>query len=100
MICALCLLNPDGFVARYNAERYISGTLDTFDVQILYQSGPAGVDPAIKVHNQTGDQILKTELRAYIFDQQQKSSKSLGKSSDSLQNMLVRQKTSEFMDYK
>jgi hypothetical protein len=100
MICALCLLNPDGFVARYNAERYISGTLDTFDVQILYQSGPAGVDPAIKVHNQTGDQILKTELRAYIFDQLQKSSKSLGKSSDSLQNMLVRQKTSEFMDYK
>ncbi|HYF83894.1 MAG TPA: DUF4173 domain-containing protein [Clostridia bacterium] len=96
MLCTLCLLNPDGFVARYNGDRYLSGTLDSFDVQILYQSGPAGVDPALKVYAQTVDEELKAELKAYICDQQQESLKALGHSQDSLQNMLVRQKTSEF----
>jgi hypothetical protein len=99
MICALCLLNPDGFVARYNADRYLSGTLERFDVQILYQSGPAGIDPALKVYAQTVDEELKAELKAYIHDQQQESAKSLGQSRDSLQNMLVRQKTAEFAEH-
>lgn len=96
MICMLCLLNPDSFVARYNADRYLSETLDNFDVQILYLSGPAGIDPALKVYAKTGDEELKAELKAYIYDQQKESAKSLGKSRDSLQNLLVRQKTAEF----
>lgn len=96
MLCALCLLNPDGFVARYNADRYLSGTLNSFDVEILYRSGPAGVDPALKVYAQTKDEGLKAELKDYIYDQQQKSAKSLGEAQDSLQNMRVRQKTAEF----
>jgi hypothetical protein len=96
MICALCLLNPDGFVARYNADRYIAGTLDNFDVQILYQSGSAGIDPALKVYAQTKDEGLKAELKAYIYAQQQESAKSLGKARDSLQSMSVRERTAEF----
>lgn len=96
MICALCLFNPDGFVARYNTERYLSGTLDDFDVEILYQSGPAGVDPALKVYAKTIDEGLKAELKAYIYHQQQKSQNTSGLSRDSVQNMLVRQKTAEF----
>ncbi|KUO69993.1 MAG: hypothetical protein APF77_21010 [Clostridia bacterium BRH_c25] len=96
MMCTLCLLNPDAFVARYNADRYLSGTLDSFDVQILYRSGPAGVDPALRVYAQTGDEELKAQLKTYIYDQQQESAKSLGRSRDSMQNMLVRQKTAEF----
>lgn len=99
MICALSLLNPDGFVARYNADRFLSGTLESFDVQILYQSGPAGVGPALKVYSQTGDEELKAELKTYIYDQQQESARSLGRSQDSLQNMLVRQKTAEFVEH-
>lgn len=95
MLCALCLMNPDGFVARYNADRYLSGTLDSFDVEILYRSGPAGVDPALKVYAQTKDEGLKSKLKDYIYDQQQESMKSLGKARDSLQNMNVRQKTAE-----
>lgn len=98
MICALCLLNPDGFVARYNADRYLSGTLDNFDVQILYQSGPAGIDPALKVYAQTVDEELRAELEAYIYDQRKESINTYGLSRDSLQNMLVRQKTSEFAE--
>ncbi|MGI5997947.1 MAG: DUF4153 domain-containing protein, partial [Lutispora sp.] len=96
MICALSLLNPDGFVARYNADRYLSGTLEDFDVDILYQSGPAGVDSALKVYAQTEDRILKAELRTYIEAQKRQSSNTLGQSRDSLQNMLIRQKTTDF----
>jgi len=96
MICTLSLLNPDGFVARYNADRYLSGTLKDFDVEILYQSGPAGVDPALKVYAQTKDQVLKAELRAYIWDQRLQSENALGRSRDSIQNMLVRQRTAGF----
>jgi hypothetical protein len=97
MLCALCLLNPDGFVANYNADRYLSGTLDNFDVKILYSSGPAGVDSALKVFAQTKDEGLKAELKAYIYAQQQESAESLGKVRDSLQNMRVRQETAAFI---
>jgi hypothetical protein len=91
MICTLSLLNLDGFVARYNANRYLLGTLESFDVEILYQSGSAGVKPALKVYAQTKDQELKEELKAYIWDQQQQSIEVLGQSRDSLENMLIRQ---------
>jgi hypothetical protein len=96
MLCTLCLLNPDGFVARYNADRYLSGTLPSFDVEILYSSGSAGVGPALKVYAQTNDERLKADLKAYIYSQQQESMKPFGKAQDSLQDMLVRQKTLEF----
>jgi len=97
MLCALCLLNPDGFVARYNADRYLSGTLDNFDVDILYQSGPAGIDSALKVYDRTGDRGLKEQLGNYIIDQRQGSARTLGKARDSLQNMFVRKKTAGFV---
>ncbi|MGE5678425.1 MAG: DUF4173 domain-containing protein [Pseudomonadota bacterium] len=96
MLCMLCLLNPDGLVAGYNADRYLSGTLESFDVEILYRSGPAGVDPALKVYGQTSDAALKERLLTYIYDQQQDSISSLGKTRDSLQNILVRHKVAEF----
>lgn len=72
MLCTLFLLNPDGLVTRYNAERYLSGTLSSFDVRILYRGEPAGVDPALKVYAETGDQALQAELRTYLLDQQQR----------------------------
>lgn len=93
MICALCLLNPDGIIAGYNADRYLAGTLKSFDVKILYQSGTAGVDSALKVYSQTADEGLKAELKEYIHRQQKESVMSLGKSRDNLQKMLVRKKT-------
>ena len=98
MMCALCLLNPDGFVASYNADRYLAGTLKSFDVQILYQSGPAGIDPALKVYSRTADEELKAELTEYIYHQQRESAKKLGRTQDNLQSMLVRQKTAEFAE--
>ncbi|NLM42959.1 MAG: DUF4173 domain-containing protein [Clostridiales bacterium] len=93
MICVLSLLNPDSFVANYNANRYLSGTLGDFDVSILYQSGPAGVDAALRVYEETDDGRLKAELRTYIDNQKRESEKTLGLPKDSLQNFLIRQKT-------
>lgn len=96
LMCVLCLLDPDGYVARYNAERYLSGTLESFDVSILYQSGPAGVDPALKVYGNTDDSGLKQQLAEYILDQKQNAGSTLEKAGDSLQNLLVRGMTEGF----
>jgi hypothetical protein len=91
MLCTLCLADPDSLVARYNAERYLSGTLTSFDVEILYRSGPAGVDSALNVHSQTQDQTLQAELKKYLLAQQQKAEQISGKSKDNLQWSRVRQ---------
>jgi len=98
MLCALCLLNPDSLVADYNADRYLSGTLVKFDVEILYRSGSAGVDSAIKVYGQTEDDALKEELFAYIKDQQETCASTSGTTRDSLQKVLARQKIGTFLD--
>lgn len=90
MLCLLCLANPDGFVARYNAERYLAGTLTGFDTAILHQGGPAGVDAALKVFSNTNDQALKEQLSAYLKNRRQQSEKSAGTSADNLQTLHVR----------
>lgn len=91
MLCMFCLLDPDSFVARYNAERYLSGTLRSFDVEILYRSGPAGVDSALKAYTQTNDQVLQTELKDYLLAQQQEAAQSIGQPGDCLQRARARQ---------
>ncbi|KJS80715.1 MAG: hypothetical protein JM58_18395 [Peptococcaceae bacterium BICA1-8] len=96
MLCTLCLLDSDSLVARYNADRYLSGTLSSFDVAILYRSGPAGVDPALEVYAQTNDQVLQAELKDYLLVQQQQTAQSLGQPEDNLQKARARQKTAEF----
>lgn len=92
MLCTLCLLNPDGLVARYNAERYLSGTLSSFDVQILYRGGSAGVGPALDVYKVTDDPVLQEKLRVYLLGQQQNITKLSGSPADNLQNARARQK--------
>ncbi|HWP98785.1 MAG TPA: DUF4173 domain-containing protein [Syntrophomonadaceae bacterium] len=96
MLCALCLFDPDSFVARYNAERYLSGTLSNFDVAILYRSGPAGVDSALKVYAQTHDQVLHAELDNYLYTQKQEAWTFSGQHRDNLQKAHARQKITEY----
>jgi hypothetical protein len=95
MMCMLCLANPDSFVARYNAERYLAGTLSDFDVDILYRSGPAGVGSALRVHDQTGDQVLRTQLKDYLLVQYQEASSSAGHTRDNFEQAYARQKITE-----
>ena len=40
MLCMLYLLDPDSFVARYNAERYLSGTSEALMWRFYIGQGP------------------------------------------------------------
>ncbi|MCX7615613.1 MAG: DUF4173 domain-containing protein, partial [Clostridiales bacterium] len=97
MICMLSLLNPDGFVANYNADRYLSGTLHTFDTEIVSRAGAAGVDAAIRVYSKTNDKVLKTQLIT-VLENVRKQTETVRKTAgDNLQIAHARQKISEFL---
>ena len=66
IIVALCLINPNRLVIRYNTDRYLAGTLAVYDTSILYESQMAGVLPAIEVLNTTTDEILKSQIRDFL----------------------------------
>lgn len=91
MLCLLCVLDPDRMVTRYNADRYMAGTLVSFDPTILYRSGPAGVDAALQVYGQTDDLALRSELRQYLQLQQENVENRRGTSRDNLQTARARQ---------
>jgi len=69
IMVALCLSNPDAMVVRYNANRYMSGTLQEFDMSIVRRAGAAGVLPAIEVHDWTQNEELRRDLQWYISAQ-------------------------------
>ncbi|MGI5921760.1 MAG: DUF4153 domain-containing protein [Syntrophomonadaceae bacterium] len=98
MFCLLCLSNPDSLVARYNADRYLSGTLENFDVEILYRSGPAGVDAALMVYEQTDDNILRDELKEYLLVQQHSANEVAGEPKNTWEKAEARNKISEYFD--
>lgn len=94
MLCLLCLANTDGFVANYNADRYLAGTLKGFDVEILYRSGAAGVDPAMKLYDETDDEGLRGEIKQYLL-KQQKELKAIEQPEGCWQTKHARQKISD-----
>lgn len=96
MLCTLCLADPDAVVTRYNAERYLAGTLNDFDVEILRRSGPAGVDSALKVYTQNGDQALQAELKEYLLTQQRQAGTFAGQHRDNLQKARVRKTLAQY----
>jgi hypothetical protein len=96
ILSLLCLFNPDGLVSRYNAKRYLSGTLNSFDVEILYQGGPAGVEPALQVYTQSNDPGLREQLKVYLDIQQHRSARHAATPWDSIENLRARQKTADF----
>ena len=91
MLCLLCVLDPDSLVTRYNADRYMAGTLVSFDSTILYRSGPAGVGAALQVYGQTDDPSLHSELRKYLQLQQENVEIRRGTTRDNLQTARARQ---------
>ena len=91
ILCSLCVLDPDSMVTRYNAGRYMAGTLISFDPTILYRSGPAGVEAALDVYGQTDNLTLQSELRQYLQLQQENAENLRGTSRDNLQTARARQ---------
>jgi len=66
VMCLLCLINTDYIVVNYNAERYMNGTLPSFDTEILYRAGSAGVPTAEKLYDWTADDNLRYNLQIYF----------------------------------
>lgn len=100
MLCFLCLADPDAYVAEYNTERYLTGTLNSFDVDILDRSGPAGVDAALKVYDQTNDLKLQAQLQEYLAAQQQQAAAYAGQHMDNLQWYHARQRIEQHLSSK
>ena len=95
MLCTLCLSNPDSLVVRYNTNRYLSGTLERFDVGILYTSGPAGVASALELYDRSDDSFLKNEIRNYLLGQQNKAMKSSQETEYNLEKVMALQKIAQ-----
>lgn len=70
LVCALCLINLDRVVLQYNANRYINGTLSSFDTDLLWDAGSAGADSALDVYNHTTDEALKSKIVAVLATKQ------------------------------
>ncbi len=97
MFCTLCIINPDSLVAKYNGHRYLAGTLENFDMEILYRSGAAGVHAALQVYEQNSDPTLELELQEYLLIQQQQADKVAGRPGDSLERARARQRIIEYL---
>jgi hypothetical protein len=69
MLCFLIVSDPDGLVVRYNTGRFLNGSLQGYDTEILYRAGPAGVVPALDVFAVTEDEEQKANLITYFKDQ-------------------------------
>jgi hypothetical protein len=71
IMLAFSWLNVEGFVANYNATRYLDGTLSQFDVGVLYQVGIAGVPVAARLLASTDNLALQALLRGYLSQQRE-----------------------------
>ena len=69
ILCVLSLSNPNSLIVRYNTDRYLRGTLQDYDVEILRRAGSAGVLSAIEVYEQTMDERLKEEIVRYLLQE-------------------------------
>jgi len=86
LFTALCLVNVDGIVVRYNTDRYLAGTLSDYDDAVLYRSGSAGVLPALEVYRAASDPALKKEIEMYLDWEKDKIERNRGTYRYTLQN--------------
>ena len=64
----LCYGNVDGMIAKYNIDRYQSGTLETLDVDALSYLSDAAVPYLYELYQETDDSVLKGDLRGVIIE--------------------------------
>ncbi len=65
----LCYANVDGFIAKYNIDRYEQGTLQTIDVNLLYYAPDASKPYALELYEHTPNPQLKQELKKFLEGQ-------------------------------
>ena len=92
LLTLLSLMDPDAMVARYNAARYLNGTLPKFDVDILYTAGTAGVAAAEMLLERTNDPELRPMIHQYLDVMYREARWSKASNRDTLQDMVIRRK--------
>lgn len=92
LLCLLCVLNTDGLVVNYNANRYLGGSLESFDTAVLYRAGVAGVAAALRLYKETEDVHLRERLLEYLNFAKRHSAYTAGTMRDTLQHALARRK--------
>lgn len=95
LVSLLCVFNTDGLVAKYNANRYLAGTLNEFDTVVLYRAGVAGVPAALLLYGESDNRKLREELSGYLIFMEQNSARFAGTMQDTLQHALARRKFAE-----
>lgn len=72
---ALCYANVDGNIVKYNIERYQNGTLQTIDVNMMYQAPDASKAYALELYHKAENPTLKQELKIFLNDTKQRDTK-------------------------
>jgi hypothetical protein len=85
-------VDPDGLATRYNARRYLNGTLESFDVNVLSRAGPAGVPVALQLYQQTDDPQLRRGLAMYLGWMRVYAAGAAGTMRDTLQHAWARRR--------
>lgn len=66
LLCALCVCNVNKVAVTYNAEQYLAGNLENFDVLSVYEAGPAAFEVGYKVWQSN---MLEEEEQAILGDE-------------------------------
>ncbi len=67
MFAGLSLSNVDGIIAKYNVDRYISGSLDTVDVSALNELGDSAIPQMVRLaESMKEDKNVKFEQETYM----------------------------------
>lgn len=80
MFTALSFCNADGLIARYNADRFINGTLNEFDVDMMRELSTGAVPEAMRVRDLlsvSDRERLDKIIRNKIFDARYSDGRSL-----------------------
>ena len=65
----LALSCPDTLIAEYNVDRYLDGTLETVDIEAMYELGDAAVPAMIRLYEnmpENADQTMKNGISGYL----------------------------------
>lgn len=62
LFLSLCYSNVDGLIAKYNIDRYQSGTLETLDVSAFEELSDGAVPHLYELYRETGDPVMKADL--------------------------------------
>ena len=68
MFAGLCLCNVNTITAEYNTDRFLNGTLETFDVEAMEDLGDSAVPSLVRVAKVTKNTQLKIDIDTILCE--------------------------------